>query len=130
MRGVLRTYVGASRAATLLIAMLLSACTDADKGAGTLTVREFDCETQCWRASSIDVPRAYWGTWLDADGCDDMSLTINYDGVCVLTSQFCQAPDGQPGWYDDPAVGEVVDCCGGLTTEEQASLSLAEFCSE
>lgn len=124
---------GGSRVAPLVIAMFLSACTGADSAdpaTGTLAVSAFDCYTSCWRDSSIEVPREFWSSWLDSEGCDDGSVIINYDGACFRTSNLCQSPDGQPGWSDDPALGDVADCCGGLTAEEQELLDPAPSCSD
>ncbi len=73
--------------------------------------------------------REFWSTWLDSGSCDDGSVVLNYNGTCFRTSNLCQAPEGQPGWSDDPAIGDVADCCGGLTAEEQELLDPAPMCS-
>ncbi len=126
-----RVKLSGLRAAAFVTALFILGCTGdgAEPAVGTLAVSEFDCEASCWRDSSIEVPREFWSTWLDSGSCDDGSVVLNYNGTCFRTSNLCQAPEGQPGWSDDPAIGDVADCCGGLTAEEQELLDPAPMCS-
>ena len=114
----------------MLIATFFFACAPAGPTTGALEIVAFDCDAGCWAASTIEVPREFWSSWLDADACDDGSVTLNYDSTCVQTSNFCESAAGQADRFDDPAVGEVADCCGGLTTEEQEALQAAPMCEE
>ena len=104
-----------------MLLALLFACAP-ESATGTLSVERFDCEAACWEDATIEVPRRYWGPWIDQSSCDDGGVRLNYDGDCVATRDFCESD-----WADDPALGEVAACCDGAFDVDAADVACVDM---
>lgn len=107
-----------------MLLFLLLACTGApdETETGSLSGMVYDCALGCWSEGAIEVPVAYWDTWLDGTLCDDGGLLLAYDGECFQTREFCES-----AWADDPAVADASECCGGIDPEP---LQAAPACTD
>lgn len=101
------SYVGG------MILLLLAFTGCGGPSTGTLSVQVFDCDANCWRSGTIEVPDEYWHDWITKEACDDGGVTLAYDGECVQTRDYCGTT-----WADDPAVDDATSCCGGITAED------------